>query len=495
MKYNFFYDDFYFLIPELFFLFIFLFIFIFCVFFSNTNVYKYTRLSKPIIFLFFIVFVFYGLLCFNNIDLNFIVSYYFFVSNDLVTFLRIFFICLSIVILFFLNSFLFTFEIFFYEFIFLYVLSCFGMLLLMISYDFIVVYLCIELQSLCFYIMIAIQRKKNKAVEAGLKYFVLGSFSSTVFLLGIGFIYGATGVTNFKDLSLLLNFSINFFSPSDAFFYFGLFLIFIGFFFKLSIAPFHFWLPDVFDGSSRLIISIFGILPKFSLFFLFFKLCSVIFSKFFLVLQFFFVFFVIFSWIIGLLGAIKTNRLNKFLAYSSINHLGFILLALTINDLFSLIFYLIIYVLISLNIFIIFCSLNKFNNKIELNIFEQLLYIKKVNFILVVSLSTCLLSLAGVPPLAGFFGKFFVFLNALSFNFIFLTLFGLFVSLISCFYYLRIIKFLTFNNTKNFVFLSNLDKLTCYIISFGIVFNCCFIFLVPFSYNFLKYLCLISFFY
>jgi len=108
------------------------------------------------------------------------------------------------------------------------------------SYDFIVVYLCIELQSLCFYILIAIQRKKNKAVEAGLKYFILGSFSSTVFLLGIGFIYGATGVTNFKDLALLLNFGINFFSSSDLFLFFGLFLVFIGFFFKLSIAPFHF---------------------------------------------------------------------------------------------------------------------------------------------------------------------------------------------------------------------------------------------------------------
>ena len=494
MKNIFLYDDFYFLIPEVFFLFSFLFIFIFCVFFSNTNIYKYTRISKPIIFLFFLVFFYYGILCFNSVDFNFIVSYYFFVSNELVVFLRIFFVFLSILILLFFNSFLYTFEIFFFEFVFLYVLSCLGMLLLIMSYDFIVVYLCIELQSLCFYILIAIQRKKNKAVEAGLKYFILGSFSSTVFLLGIGFIYGATGVTNFKDLALLLNFGINFFSPSDMFLFFGLFLVFIGFFFKLSIAPFHFWLPDVFDGSSRLIISIFGILPKFSIFFLFFKLCSIVFSQFFLFLQFFLVFFVVFSWVVGLFGAIKTNRLNKFLAYSSINHLGFILLGLTINDLFSVIFYLFIYVLISLNIFIVFCSFVKYNNKTELNIIEQLLYIKKVNYVLVLSLVICLFSLAGVPPLAGFFGKFFVFLNSISLNFIFLTLFGLIVSLISCFYYLRIIKFLTFNNTKNFIFLLNLDKTTSYLISTGIVFNCCFVFLVPFFYNFIKYLFLISFF-
>jgi len=186
--------------------------------------------------------------------------------------------------------------------------------------------------------------------------------------------------------------------------------------------------------------------------------------------------------------------LNKFLAYSSINHLGFILLGLTINDLFSVIFYLFIYVLISLNIFIVFCSFTKNNNKTELNIIEQLLYIKKTNLILVISLSICLFSLAGVPPLAGFFGKFFVFFNSLSLNFIFLTIVGLIISLVSCFYYLRIIKFLAFNNTKNFIFLSNLDKTTSYLISTGIVFNCCFIFLVPFFYNLIKFLFLISFF-
>lgn len=128
MKNIFLYDDFYFLIPEFFFLFTFLYIFIFCVFFSNTNVYKYTRISKPIIFLFFLVFLYYGLLCFNSIDFNFIISYYFFVSNEIVVFLRIFFIFLAILILFFFHSFLFIFEIFFlnsFFYTFYLVLECY----------------------------------------------------------------------------------------------------------------------------------------------------------------------------------------------------------------------------------------------------------------------------------------------------------------------------------------------------------------------------------
>lgn len=170
-------------------------------------------------------------------------------------------------------------------------------------------------------------------------------------------------------------------------------------------------------------------------------------------------------------------------------------MGLAINDLFSVLFYLFIYFIISLNIFVIFCSLIKNNNKRELHTIEQLIYIKKSNLILVISFCICLFSLAGVPPLAGFFGKFFIFLNSISLNFFFLTFFGLIISMISCFYYLRIIKFLTFNNTKNFLFILNLDKVTSYFISLGIVFNCCFVFLVPFFYNFIKYIVLMSFFF
>lgn len=128
MKFFFLFDDFYYLIPEIFFLINFFSIFIFCVFFSNTNIYKYTRITKPLIFLFFLVFLYYALLNFNNIDFNFIISYYFLVSNELVIFLKIFFIFLSVLILILFNSFLFIFEIFFsnlFFFLFYLVLVCY----------------------------------------------------------------------------------------------------------------------------------------------------------------------------------------------------------------------------------------------------------------------------------------------------------------------------------------------------------------------------------
>lgn len=486
-------NDFYFFIPELFFLFFFLFIFVFCILYSNINIYKYTKLTKTLTFLFILIFFYYIILSYNNIDHNFIISYYLFVCNDLIFFLKCFLIFLSWLIILILNTFLTTFGIISFEFIFLFIMSCFSMLLLIMAYDFIIVYLCIELQSLCFYIMIAINREKNKAIEASLKYFILGSFSSTILLLGIGFIYGATGVTNFKDLSLLLNFNINLFLPSDYLFFLGFFLISIGFFFKLSIAPFHIWLPDIFMGAARPVIIILGILPKFSIFILFYKFCFLTLLQHVFILQNFFTIFIFLSWIMGLLGAIQTNKLNKFLAYSSINHLGFILLSLTINDLFSFIFYLFNYLIISLNIFIILCCLKKFNNNLELIKIEQLLYIKKNNFIIFFNFFICLFSLAGVPPLAGFFGKFFILMNSFNANFFFITLFGLLISLICCFYYLRIIKFLTFNNSKNYIFLINLDKKISYMLSFGILFNCIFILFLPFFFNLIKYFTLLSF--
>jgi NADH-quinone oxidoreductase subunit N len=333
--------------------------------------------------------------------------------------------------------------------------------------------------------MTAFQKEKNKAVEAGLKYFILGSFSSALFLLGICLIYGLMGTVNLYHLFLLLSFysfNINFFLII------GFVLIFIGLFFKLSIAPFHIWLPDVFDGSSKFIVSIFSLLPKMSLFFLLYKIYILIFLKVMYDWFAFFTFFIIITWVIGVLGAIYTNKINKLLAYSSINHMGFFLFSILLNNIYIFILYLLIYSFILLNIFSIIFVLYKNNNYKVLNYLNQLIYLKKTNFFLCLSLAISFFSLAGIPPLSGFFGKFFIFLFALNSNFFILVLCGLFISIISCFYYLRIIKFLYFNNTKIWLFLPNINRTTSYLISFSFIFNLLFIVLLPFFFEFVKFL-------
>ena len=485
--------DFYFMLPEIFFFIVFMVLIFFGSFYSNYNIFKYIKISKPIIILSIISLFLFIFLNLNSIDYNNIISIYFFVNNELTIFFKVFLSILSILLFFMFFNYILLFDIFVFEFFILFMFSIFGMFLVVTSYDFIVTYLTIEMQSLCFYILAAFNKKYNKSVEAGIKYYILGSFSSCILLLGISIIYGLTGLTNFKDLSVLLDLGLNS-SILDYFFILGLILINIGFFFKLAVAPFHFWLPDVFDGSVRLVVSIFSILPKISILFLVFKVYNVILIKILIDWQFFFIIFILLSWIVGIIGGLNANRLHKLIAYSAINHIGFLLFIILLNNIECLIIYLIIYTFILLNVFgIIFSLITQSNNK-DLNLINQLIYLKKSNFMLTFSFIICFFSLAGIPPLSGFFGKFFIFLYALNLNLYFLVSIGLVLSIVSCFYYLRIIKIITFNNTNNWIFLYSLNKNISYIISFGLFFNIFFIFLLPFIFELSKFLFLSSFF-
>lgn len=494
MNYYFFFNDFFYLIPEFFFFFVILFLLFFGVFYSNVNIYKYIRLTKPVIFLSIILVFFYIILILNNVDNNSIISYYLLLNNNLTVFFKVYVFILVLFFLFLLYNYVFVFEVFIFEFFILFLFSCFSMLLVIMSFDLIISYLAIEMQSLCFYILAAFNKKQNKSVESGLKYFILGSFSSCVLLLGISFIYGCTGVTNFKDLSILLDLGLNSL-VLDYFFFFGLILVNVGFFFKLSVAPFHLWLPDVFDGSLRIVVSIFSILPKMSILFLFYKIYIIILVKIIINWQFIFVFFIILSWIIGLQGGLYTNKINRLIAYSSVNHIGFILLALILNNVEGLLLYLVIYTIILLNIFGALFLFIKRNNKAQLNFLNQFIYVKKSNIILVYCFIISIFSLLGIPPLSGFFGKFFIFLNAVFYNFYFLVLLGLILSTFSCFYYLRLIKIISFNNNKNWIFLDTINKNISYFLSFGLFFNLFFLLLIPFFFSFFKFIYLSSFFY
>lgn len=372
--------------------------------------------------------------------------------------------------------------------------SILGSSLLISSFDLISLYLSIELQSFGLYVLATLYRNSESSTSAGLKYFLLGGLSSCIILLGVGLIYSYSGTTNFESLYILN--TIN--SSHDNLQYvsfgisFGLILIFIGFLFKIAAAPLHNWSPDVYDGVPTIVTTWLTIIPKISILVLLLELevqlgiiggyktvkilemgnnfinNGLINIKTLLIIS------ALLSLIVGSLLGLSQIRIKRLLAYSTISHIGFILLALSINSeqsIDSFIFYIIQYTIVNLNIFISILGLtyilnnNNFNN-INLGINNANFIIKDINYISqlkgvffsnpLISLSLCisLFSMAGIPPLIGFFSKQFVLYSAINNGYYFIAIIAIIVSVISCSYYLKIVKVIieeeeeTTNNTQ-----------------------------------------------
>lgn len=485
------FNDLKFLIPETFLLFSILFLLCFGIFYSNKFYYKYVKLNEPIITLLVIVCAIYILLIWNNISFEYSISNFLFLNDNLISFLKIYFsICM---IAFFLVSrtYLKVKQIYEFEILILFMLVFLGILFVIMSYDFITIFISLELQTLCFYILIATS-KINKTLEASIKYYILGSFSTALLILGISFIYLATGMTNLKDLSDYFLIFDDF--QSLGLIKIGLILVCCAFFFKLSLAPFHFWLIDVFDGSLRLILVIFANLSKLSILILFYKLYLSCFIKVSVDWINFFSLIILLSWFFGSVGGLTAKKLNRLLAYSSVTHMGFFLFAVLLNNFYGLFIYFIFY---SFNLFFLFVSLMSIIQEPtlkEVYNLSQVLYFKKINYILTIALTVSLLSVAGIPPLAGFFGKFFIILWSINHSMYYLALIALLISIISCFYYLRVTKLLNFDNNKKWIFIKVLAPINCYVLLFFLIFNIFFVIFLPFLTVFAEFLYYTSFF-
>jgi NADH-quinone oxidoreductase subunit N len=346
-----------------------------------------------------------------------------------------------------------------FEFFTIFLLSIFSLLLLISSYDFLSVYLLLEAQSLCFYILASFLRNSAFSTEAGLKYFISGSFISGLFLFGCTLIYGSLGTLNFQNINLLLAI------PLDSSFYYlhlaillGFFLILITLLFKLTVAPFHFWVPDVYEGSPLSTTIIFSILPKIVIFHLLLK-CIKTFSLIIYEFQGFLIITGLLSLFLGIFFAIKQKRLKRLIIFSSISQIGFLILVLATNTfegLIASIFYLIIYLISSLLIwsYVIFFyysqnKINIFEKKQNSTIFlANLLNFFKIDKLSSFSFILIFFSIAGIPPLAGFLSKFFILEVLINNNFLLITILIIIISSISAFYYLRIIKIIFFEKKK-----------------------------------------------
>ena len=310
------------------------------------------------------------------------------------------------------------------------------------SNDLIIFYLGLELQSLCLYILASFKKDDLKSSEAGLKYFVLSALASGLLLYGCSLIYGFTGSTNFEIIS-------NNLEETNTGAVFGIVFIIVGLAFKISVVPFHMWTPDVYEGSPTSVTSFFALIPKIAALSVFIRFIYVPFIDAIDHWQIIVVFLSIASMILGAVAAIGQSNIKRLLAYSSISHMGYALAGLstgTNQGIQSTIIYLIIYLIMNLGAFGCVFMLKR-ENIFHENI-NDLSGLSKNNPLLALGFLIIFFSMAGIPPLAGFFAKFYIFMAVIESKMYTLAIIGLLTTVVSAFYYLRVIKIIYFDKPK-----------------------------------------------
>ncbi len=324
--------------------------------------------------------------------------------------------------------------------------STLGMMLMISANNLMSMYLAIELQSLSLYVAAAIKRDSLSSAESGVKYFILGALSSGILLYGFSLIYGFTGSMNFDEI----NFYLLRYENLNLGLIFGLVFVMVGLAFKVSAVPFHMWTPDVYEGAPNSITAFFAIVPKIAAVALIYRFCLVPFENFYLEWSQIVIFLSVASMFLGAIAAIAQSNIKRLLAYSSIGHIGYILIALVAaNDdgVKASSIYMFSYMVMNIAIFAILLSI-KVKNEYLVNI-SDLKGLSKSNPIVSLSISIIMLSMAGIPPFIGFFGKFYVFIAAIENELYVLSILGVLASVISAYYYLRIIKIMYFDNKNN----------------------------------------------
>lgn len=343
-----------------------------------------------------------------------------------------------------------------FEYPILVLLATLGMMLMVSANDLLGLYVGLELQSLALYVLAAFRRDNAKSSEAGLKYFVLGALSSGLILYGISLVYGFTGTTSFEGLAHILHG----YGPCEPEIgpgcstppiplglIFGLVFICAALAFKVSAVPFHMWTPDVYEGAPTPVTAFFAAAPKvagLALFARFLMQPMMNLSHQWVQIV---VFIAIASMILGSFAGLAQSNLKRLMAYSSIANVGFALVGLALaneSGIQALLIYLAIYYLNTLGAFAIILCLRR-NGKMVEDI-KDLSGLSKTNPLLALAMGIFMFSLVGVPPFAGFFGKYFVFLAAVKAHMVPIAIIGVLTSVVSAFYYLRIIKIMYFDD-------------------------------------------------
>ena len=384
-----------------------------------------------------------GILIFNNpLDQNISLFNDGYVVDSLSSFMKILTILGGVFVLSISTKYLKICKIFLIEYPVLILSSILGMMVMISSNDLMVFYIGLELQSLALYVLASFNRDQLKSSESGLKYFVLSALSSGLLLYGCSLIYGFSGSTNFNVISGEMN-------SSHYGLTFGIVFILVGLAFKISAVPFHMWAPDVYEGSPTVVTLFFAIVPKVAALTVFIRFLYIPFVNMIDQWQPILIFLSIASMIFGAIAAIGQNNLKRLIAYSSIGHMGYALAGLSTGSnegIQSSIVYMSIYLIMNLAFFS--CLLMLKRNDVYYETIDDLSGLSKNHPILSLSLLAILFSLAGIPPLAGFFAKFYIFKAVIEQSMYFLAIVGLLSTVIAAFYYLKIIKVVYFDKEK-----------------------------------------------
>jgi len=384
-----------------------------------------------------------GVLIYNNhIDKNIFLFNFSYIIDDLSSFMKILTVISGAIVLLISTKYLKISKIFLMEYPILILSSILGMMVMISSNDLMIFYIGLELQSLALYVLASFNRDQLKSSESGLKYFVLSALSSGLLLYGCSLIYGFSGSTNFNVISDTMN-------STHYGLTFGIVFILVGLAFKISAVPFHMWAPDVYEGSPTSVTLFFAIVPKVAALTVFIRFLYVPFVNMIEQWQPILIFLSIASMIFGAIAAIGQKNLKRLIAYSSIGHIGYILAGLSIvtnEGIQSSIAYISIYLVMNLGLFS--CLLMMKRNDQYFESIDDLSGLSKNHPVLALSLMIILFSLAGIPPLAGFFAKFYIFKSVIEQSMYFLAIVGLLSTVIAAFYYLRIIKVIYFDEEK-----------------------------------------------
>jgi len=464
-------SDFSYILPELFLISSVLFIFIYGIFMKKSK-YNY-QIAPEFVFFSLLILFFTFLITLNVLQYeNRILFQGLIVIDKATSLVKLFCLAVSAGCLIISSDYLNRSRLGCFEFFILFLICVFGVMFFISSLDLFTLFLALEIQGICFYGLVAMNRNSGYCAEAGIKYFILGAFSSGVLIFGISMIYGATGTTNMLSifhmlrnldasiLESLLYPGSDFSNPiiiANSKLLLGFLFLFIGFLFKVTAVPFHMWAPDIYEGAPFATVVFISTVPKIAVFFMFIKFVGFYFIDIAFLWKYLFILSGGLSIVVGTLFAIRQYKTKRFLAYSSITHMGYILLGLSTGTFEGLKFamiYVVVYVITLLNVWgLVSIMEQNYGQKIDSILdFGGIFYKNKA---IGINLIITLFSLSGLPPFVGFFAKYFLLSTMIHSSMYIITVLVIFSSLFSIYYYAKVIKIVMYDSKVKFLSVKN----------------------------------------